>query len=194
MFKKYLSSALWALKKWTSIDSQLWKFPISQDMWAVALASTTAVHAAVTLWTWVTTTVTTAITSPVTYRALTITWNQAGITWTVVVTWTDWAGRTITESIVASWTATVSWNIPFKTVNKIVFPARNAASDTIAIWTSTKLGLYRDIAVSWDVLTILVDWVRETPATVNVANWTVITTTAQNGTRIFEIPYLTSNF
>lgn len=192
--KRKLSDTLWALKKWYAIDTNLWKFPISQEFGAVALWTATAVLAATTLWTGVTTKVTTWITSPATYRAVSITWNASWIVWDVVIAWRDWAGRSITDTIAANWTSTVDWVKAFVSIDYIVLPARTASWNTISIWTSWKLGLYRDILVADDVLSVYVDWVREAVASTNVANDTITVTTAFNWTKRISVNYLTTNF
>ncbi len=116
-----------------------------------AVASTTAVHAAVTL-TAAAQTVTTAITSPVAYRAVSVTGNQASVMGNVTVTGTDWNGATITDTIAASGTSTVAGVKAFKTVVSIAFPAMAAAGDTIAVGIADKFGLYGSITASADVL------------------------------------------
>ncbi len=105
---------------------------------AVGAAS---VHAAITLADGATTTVTTAITSPDVPRVLSIVGNAAGITGNVVVTGTNIAGATITDTIAANGTTTVNGAKAFKTVTQIVVPARNAGGDTISIGTAKIFGL-----------------------------------------------------
>lgn len=131
------------------VTSQSKGHPISDITINVAAASATAVHAAVTLTTAIQN-VTTAITDPVTYRALSVTGNQGSVTGDVVVLGRNWAGNTIQETIVASGTATVNGNVPFKEVVKITLPVRAAAGDTISIGICDKIGLTRPLLDSDD--------------------------------------------
>jgi len=108
---------------------------------APAATGTATVHAAITLPDSGTLDVTTGITSPDVPRTITITGNQAGITGNVVITGTDAAGATITDTIAASGTSTVEGVRAFKTVTKITVPVKNGAGDTIAVGTGKKLGL-----------------------------------------------------
>lgn len=108
---------------------------------APANASTTAIHAAITLADGATTTVATAITDPDVPRVLSITGNQAGISGNVVITGTNIAGETITDTIAANGTNTVNGVKAFKTVTQIVVPARNGAGDTIAIGHINTIGV-----------------------------------------------------
>lgn len=105
------------------------------------VASDTAVHAAITLPTSGTTTVTTVINNPAVPRALRIKGNAAGITGNVVITGTNYNGDVITETIVANGSNAVEGNKAFKTVTQIVVPTRTQASDTISIGFNEKLGL-----------------------------------------------------
>lgn len=107
---------------------------------APALASTTAVHAAITCPTTGTTVVTTAITNPDVPRLLTVTGNQGTVTGDVVFVGTDIADAALTDTVASSGTSTVASTKAFKTVTSITIPARGAASDSIAIGTSSKVG------------------------------------------------------
>lgn len=104
-------------------------------------ASDTAVHAAITLPTSGTTSVTTSITNPAVPRALRIKGNAAGITGNVVITGTNFNDEEITETIAANGTTAVDGNKAFKTITQIVVPARTQASDTISVGFNDKLGL-----------------------------------------------------
>lgn len=105
-----------------------------------ALASTTAVHAAITLPASGTTEVTTAITNPDFPRQITITGNAAGITGNVVFVGTDIADAALTETVVAVDNTTVVSTKAFKTVTSITVPTRTTAGDTIAVGTGAKIG------------------------------------------------------
>lgn len=105
-----------------------------------ALASTTAIHAAITQPTSGTTVVTTEITNPDVPRLLTIVGNQATVTGSVVIVGTDINDAALTDTIVSSGTSTVASTKAFKTVTSITIPTRGAASDSIAIGTSAKVG------------------------------------------------------
>ena len=107
-------------------------------------SSTTEVKTAVTL-TAAVQEITTGITDPTIYRALSVTGNQATVVGNVVVLGRDWAGRTIQETIVASGSATVDGNKPFKEVNKITFPVLGVAGDTISVGINNKLGFIRQL-------------------------------------------------
>lgn len=107
---------------------------------APALASTTAVHAAITCPTAGTTLVTTEITNPDVPRLVTVTGNQASVTGNVVIIGTDINDAALTDTIASSGVSTVASTKAFKTVTSIEIPTRGAASDTIAIGTSAKVG------------------------------------------------------
>ncbi len=107
---------------------------------APALASTTAVHAAITCPTTGTTLVTTSITDPDVPRLLTLTGNQATVTGDVVFTGTDINDAALTETVASNGTSTVPTTKAFKTLTSVLIPARGAASDSIAIGTSAKVG------------------------------------------------------
>lgn len=193
MFKKRLSQIMWAIRKWYVVDTLNGWFPITQELGAVALADIDIVKAATAL---IATTklVTTGITSPAAYRNLTITWNAVWIAWNVVIKWTDWAGRSISETIVASGTDTVAWVKAFKTVTSILLPALTTAWDTISIGTGASMGLYRDISAAGDVKSVYVDWVREAVASVDAANGTITVTTAFNWVKYVTVSYLVTTF
>ena len=124
-----------------------------QDFYkAVAAASDTSVHAAVTLADGETTTVTTAITDPDVYRVVTVKGNQASIEGDVVVTGTDWAGNIITDTIALDEANSVSGVKAFKTVTSILLPARTSEGDTVSLGCADVFGLTRPIAASTDII------------------------------------------
>lgn len=108
---------------------------------APAAVSTSAVCSAITLPDSGTLEVTTGITNPDVPRVLSITGNQAGITGNVVIYGTDAAGAAISDTIAANGTSTVEGTRAFKTVTKIVVPARTNSGDTITVGWTKKLGL-----------------------------------------------------
>jgi hypothetical protein len=142
-------------------------------------ASTTAVHAAITLLA-TTQVVTTAITNPDCYRAVTITGAMQGasLTGNVVVTGTDLDGRVVTDTIALNNNATVVGVVPMATVTQIALPVRVTAADTVAIGSANVFGLDRLIAATSDVLYVeraasaATAWTREAPGTINAANST----------------------
>lgn len=124
-----------------------------QDFYkGVAAASDTSVHAAVTLADGETTTVTTAITDPDVYRVVTVKGNQASIAGNVVVTGTDWAGNTVTDTIALDEANSVSGVKAFKTVTSILLPARTSAGDTVSLGCADVFGLTRPVAAEADVI------------------------------------------
>lgn len=124
-----------------------------QDFYkGVAAASDTSVHAAVTLADGETTTVTEDITDPDVYRVVTVKGNQASIAGNVVVTGTDWAGNTITDTIALDEANSVSGVKAFKTVTSILLPARTSAGDTVSLGCADVFGLTRPVAASADVI------------------------------------------
>lgn len=113
---------------------------------SATVASTTGIHAAVTD-TGSDQTVTTGITQPSVPRNITAT---AGGTSAdvkaiqVVITGTNYAGETITETLPAftvNTTGTVTGSKAFKTVTSILIPAHDGTGATTAIGFGEKLGL-----------------------------------------------------
>ena len=133
-----------ALGKGYQVDSQYGEHPITDVLVDVEAASATKVHAAITL-TAAVQTITTAITNPDVFRTLSVTGNQAGVAGNVVITGRDWKGYTIQETIIASGTATVDGNKPFRNVDKIVVPVLVGAGDTISVGVGDKLGFMRPL-------------------------------------------------
>jgi len=161
MFKKRLSQVLWAIKKWFVVDTMEWWFPIKQDMWA-PLALWAANVLALTSLTTEAQTITTGITNPDVLRCVSIVWDDASIVGNVTINWTDWADRVILDVIALSWTSTVKGNKAFKTITSIELPVLTTAWDKVSVWLTDKLGLYRDIEDSTDVVSVYTDTTRET--------------------------------
>lgn len=74
-------------------------------------------------------------------RVLTITGNAVTAVGDVVITGKDLSGATITETIVSTGAATVVGTKAFAYIDSIVFPARGAVADTIAVGMADKFGL-----------------------------------------------------
>lgn len=105
------------------------------------VASNVSVHAAVTLGAEAQT-VTTAITNPTVPRNIIIKGNAAGIAGDVVITGTNYAGATITETIALNGATAALGAKAFKTVTSILLPAKTAESgDTVSLGTGEVLGL-----------------------------------------------------
>jgi len=197
---KKLSQTLGALKKNYRADNAFESFPVVQVMALVDAKSATAVHAAVTLASGVTTTVITAITNPDCYRALSITGNQVGVAGTVVITGKDRGGKVVTDRIAAKANSTIDGVIPMSEVLKIVFPARVSAGDTISIGISEKLGLYRPIEASADLVlserkaSAASSFTTEANGTISATYGTVIPTGGITAHDSFKLDYLTKIF
>lgn len=107
-----------------------------------AASTATAVKAAIALAASTQPAVTAGITNPAVPRCLSITGNAGGIAGNVVITGTDMAGATITDTIALSGTSTVAGVKAFATVTSIAYPVQtNAGTDTVSIGTTDKLGL-----------------------------------------------------
>lgn len=113
---------------------------------APALQTATYVHAAVTLGTGVTTTVTTAITQPDYPRIATIKGNAGGIAGNVVITGTNFKGEVITDTIALNGANEVLGVKAFRTITSILLPARTQAGDTVSIGVGKLFGLPHIVA------------------------------------------------
>jgi len=89
---------------------------------------------------------------PDVYRVLSVTGNLLGMNQDVYIIGTDFAGNAITDKITLNSTATVDGVKPFKTVTKIILPAKTADNQTVSVGTTTKLGLYYPISADGNVL------------------------------------------
>jgi len=187
-----LSQTLGQIRKGYAVDTYQGGFPVVQIVKAPDTASATAVHAAVTLTTAVQD-VTTGITHPDIYRAVSVKGSAATVYGSVTILGRDWAGQKQTEVIIASGTGAIEGNKAFKYVDKITLPVRVAPGETISVGSTTKLGLYRPIsAAALDLLEV--DGVVEAAAAIDTSNGTFTPTTAPNGTRNFRASYLTEIF
>jgi hypothetical protein len=125
-----------------------------------AAAAVDSVLAATALADGAATTVATGITAPDVPRALQIKGNAAGITGDVVITGTNFAGETISETIALNGANAVLGSKAFKTVTQIVLPARNAAGDTVSVGCNDKLGIPYKLALN-TVLAAYLDGAKE---------------------------------
>ncbi|MEA2037191.1 MAG: hypothetical protein U9O94_06775 [Nanoarchaeota archaeon] len=150
---KKLSQTLGALKKGYTVNNAYESFPTIQTMVNVAAASNDSVASAVTLASGAITTISGAsLTDPGHYRTIRIKGNQAGVAGNVVVVGYDRGGRVVTDTIAASGASAVDGVIPMSAIASITFPEYVAAGDTISIGVSDKLGLYRPIESTADVV------------------------------------------
>jgi len=148
-----LSQTQGAIKKNWRVNNAFESFPTIQTMVDVAAASDTSVAAAVTLAAAATTTISGgSVTDPNEYRALRIKGNQAGVAGNVVITGYDRGGKVVTDTIAANGASAVDGVIPMLTLASITFPALVGAGDTISVGVSEKLGLYRPIESTADVV------------------------------------------
>lgn len=105
-----------------------------------AIGTATYVHAAIAM-TSGTQTITTSITNPDYPRIVTIKGNASGITGNVVITGTNFAGATITDTIALNGSTEVLGVKAFKTVTSIALPAEtHAGTDTVSVGVGNKLG------------------------------------------------------
>lgn len=114
-----------------------------QTFTAPLAVSNTAVHAAITLPSSGTTTVTTSITNPDLPRTIRLKSNQSSVDGLVVtVNGTDIFDQAISEDVTMGATATPTDTVnAFKTVTSITVPTRGASGDTVSVGLGAKLGL-----------------------------------------------------
>lgn len=191
--RKKLSSVLGAMKKGYAIDTQEGSLPVCQVVKNVKAASNTAIHAAVTLTT-AKQSITSNIINPDVLRGLSVIGNQASVYGNVVINGHDYAGRAISETILASGVTLGEGNKAFKDVTSIVFPVKVATSDAISVGITSKLGLVRPILSAGDLIlterkaTAATEFTVEDNGAVSIANDTVIPsgTIVANDTFIFH--------
>ena len=167
--------------EWLSGKGTLYR----QSYSAPATAASTGVLGATTQPTSGTTVVTTGITNPAVPRALQVVGNQATCTGNLVIAGVNQFGEAITDTLAISGTTPVIGVKAFKTVTSITVPTRGAASDSITVGPSPKLGLDRKISDAGAAcLVASVDGTREgTLPTLNATNHTAQFNTAPNGAR-----------
>lgn len=194
MILRKLSQVIGGIKKGWAVDTFLGGFPVFQALQDPDNASTTAIHAAISLTTAVQN-VTTGITDPDVYRCLSITGNEADMNQDVTIVGHNWAGNTIEETITLSGTNTVVGLMPFKDVTKIVAPVQLDAGETVAIGHANKFGLYRPLFNDATASVVRFEQgVTAESATVDATYDTVIPTTTPDGSKDFSINYLTDMF
>lgn len=120
------------------------------------------------------------ITNPDVPRNVTALGNAAGIVGNVVVTGTNWAGETITDTIALNGANEVAGVKAFVTVTKVHLPPEtHAGTDTVSIGRGNCLGLQRPIAADGSVVEVArkaaaaAEYTIEATGTVNAANGTV---------------------
>lgn len=120
------------------------------------------------------------ITNPDVPRNVTALGNAAGIVGDVVVTGTNWAGETITDTIALNGANEVAGVKAFVTVTKVHLPPEtHAGTDTVSIGCGNCLGLQRPIAAAGSVVEVArkaaaaAEYTIEATGTVNAANGTV---------------------
>lgn len=162
---------------------------------APTLASTTAVHAAITLPATGTTVVTTTITNPTTPRQITITGSASGITGTISLVGTDIADAALNEDLTAVDATTVTSTKAFKTITSITVPAKtNSSGDTIAVGTGAKVGF--PIAVPQTTRVLVKNFDGATDAGTVTAGLTAALSVYAvsgtfNGVKLLELVFLT---
>jgi len=123
-----------------------------------------------------------------------------GVAGTVVITGKDRGGKVVTDRIAAKANSTIDGVIPMSEVLKIVFPARVSAGDTISIGISEKLGLYRPIEASADLVlserkaSAASSFTTEANGTISATYGTVIPTGGITAHDSFKLDYLTKIF
>jgi len=147
-----LSQTQGALKKGYTADNAYESFPIIQTMADVEAASNTAVLASTALTAAAVTVSGASVSDPNEYRAVRITGNQVSVAGTVVITGRDRGGRIVTDRIAAAGASTVDGVIPMAAVVTVLLPVLVAAGDEISVGVSEKLGLYRPIETTADVV------------------------------------------
>jgi hypothetical protein len=145
--KKKLSSVLGALKKGYSIDTQEGGLPIAQLVFNVAAASDETVLASTALTT-AAHKIVAGITNPDCFRGLQVVGIEASVYGNVVVNGHDYAGRAISETILASGVTAGNSNQAFADVTSIILPARTTAGEHISVGVTNKFGLVRPIRIT----------------------------------------------
>lgn len=195
--KRRLSQTLGQIKKGFAVDTFEGGFPVQQFIKAADAESNTAVHANIP-FTTAEQEVLTGITAPDVYRCLLAKGDHASVSGILTIQGTDWADRIVEEQFTLSGTAVVSGTRPFKDVLKITVPAQGVAAHNVSVGITKALGLYRPVASGQSTNTLLkVDGVVEAIASIGGVqdDYTrFVPTTAPNGTRLYEVAYVTDIF
>lgn len=159
-----------------------------------ALASATAVHAAVLLVQTVTTTVTTGITNPDFPRILSVKGNDANVTGNVVITGTNFNNAVISDTIALSGASIVAGAKAFKTVTSIVLPPYAVAgTESVSIGTGAKLGFPIAIPNASTVIAKTFDGSADSTtvtAAATVEGSLAAAAGTFNGTKVYELIFL----
>ncbi len=154
---------------------------VAQDL--VSVLAATALTAAAQ-------TITTDIANPAVPRSLRVKGNAAGITGNVVITGTNYAGETITETVALSGSDAVETTKAFNTITSIALPIEtHAGADTVSVGVGNKLGLPFKLEHN-TVLMAFRNNVKEataptvTTSTTAIEGNTVLLNSALNGTDI----------
>lgn len=192
--KRRLSQTLGQIAKGFAVDTFEGGFPITQVIPGPANGSSNAVHAAITL-TAEEQIVTTGITNPDAFRALSVKGNQPSVLASVVISGKDWADRNITETIIASGNGVISGDIPFKSIDSITVPALVGGGDTVEVGTLNKLGLYRPLAHGQSNLLLLEqNNTVDTVSAFDTVYETFTPNTNPDGSKNYKAHYLTDVF
>lgn len=198
MIRKKLSQVFGALRKGYNVDTKLGGFPVMQAISNVPVASATAVHAGIPL-TGATQVVSSGLTDPSVYRALTVTGNQASVYGNVTIFGRDWSGQTFSETVLASGVSTTITNRAFRDVISVSVPVLVSGGDAISIGTANKLGLYRPPVSATALLVEQKQQADPAYAVVSAVSYTISTdydtiTIANNGADSYKVSYLTDLF
>lgn len=174
-------------------------FPVTQVIKEPANAAADAVLAA-EIFTEEAHTVTAGITDPDVYRVLSITGSVPGVDETVTIHGKDWAGRNRVETITANDDNTVDGNLPFKSIDKIVFGARSDLGHAASVGTTNKFGLYRRLAQNpttvsgVELIEQVSDGALLFASAQSAANSWVQPDATPDGSESFKVSYLTDVF
>ncbi len=195
--KRRLSQVLQALKENYVVDTLQGGFPVHQVMsipHAPHAPSATLIVGATTLDPEQPTVLLPGdYDDPDCFRTLSVSGNQNDVYASIVILGKDWAGQTVQETILASGTMTADGNLPFKTIDKITFPAKSANGQTVSVGVTNKLGFYRPPALDGVVERLTVAGSHQFNPTVDVDNGTIAVNDL-NGFNHVEIDYYTETF
>ena len=159
-----------------------------------AVASATGTKAAFTLLVGAQPGITAGITQPDVPRTMTVKGNDGNVAGNVVIHGTNFAGATVSDTIIASGTSEVEGLVAFKTVTSIDFPAYAVAgTETISIGRGASIGFPSIINNTADVITH--DFNGATDAGTVVADATLgksVYTVAgtMDGTKVLSLTYV----
>ena len=96
--------------------------------------------------------ITVGITNPDIYRVILVKGNQAGMTGSVVVEGTNWAGEFRRDAMTLIGSNIIQGECPFKTVTKVILPVKTNDGDTVSVGICDKLGIPDTILSTGDVI------------------------------------------